>query len=331
MTFATGLWQIDGNVFNGIVSRIMAEAATSEQQGIVDPLDLIVRATATPSPGITLDAGSCVINGLETANQGSYIGYNVGLDSTLTIAATGGTGRSDMIVARAEDPTWSGSPWTGDPAAQVVFPRVISGVSGSATSPPAGMSQIPLARIDIPASTTNITNAMIVDLRSVARPHSQKSVLSLQGTTWSSPSNSPVASGPTLWPNPSGITVAVPSWATFLTVWFTLAGVAFTPGGSGNTAADGTIKPILLGTGTISAPAVSGPTAQYHAYSTEASGSRRSLFGGGTVAIPASLRGTTTTLEFSATGTSLFNGFLVADLGTSIVVDLTWQQLASQS
>ena len=38
-------------------------------------------------------------------------------------------------------------------------------MSSSATTPPAGITAIPLARVDVPAGTSNITQAMITDLR----------------------------------------------------------------------------------------------------------------------------------------------------------------------
>jgi hypothetical protein len=179
MTFQTAVWAVNANQVDAAFARLMLQSATLGAQGVVGHLDCQVNAT-TPSPtaGIVITPGQVVVLGQEATYQGSYQGFNIGNDTTLSIAATGGAIRSDMVVIRAEDPTWSGSPWGNPASGQILFPRVISGVAAGSVVPPAGQSCIPLARIDMPASTstsspTSTTSARCASRRS--RPSSSRS------------------------------------------------------------------------------------------------------------------------------------------------------------
>src|SRR4051794_40333615 len=85
-----------------------------------------------------------------------------------------------MVVLRVEDPEYEGSL---DPAAdQIEYFQIISGVSSTATTIPDSRTAIPLARIDIPASTSIITSAMITDLRFIANARRDRQLL-LQSPT----------------------------------------------------------------------------------------------------------------------------------------------------
>ncbi len=77
-----------------------------------------------------------------------------------------------MVILRIEDPQYEG---TRNPAVDpIAYFQVISNVSSSATAIPDGRTGIPLARIDIPASTATITDAMIKDVRKVANPRRER-------------------------------------------------------------------------------------------------------------------------------------------------------------
>jgi hypothetical protein len=324
-------WLVDGNPLFGQTGRIALMAATAEQQGVTDPLDLLVLATTPATSGILINPGSGVIFGAESTLQGSYGFYNVGQDSSLTIAATGGSTRSDMVVARVEDPTWSGSPWTTSaPSGQIVYFRVISGVAPGSTVPPTGISAIALARIDMPASTSTVAQAYINDVRQVTDPVRARQVLSLSGSTWSTPSVSPVASGPVAWPSPASWSVYIPSWATSMQYTFHLSGSYFTAGASGTTSAAGVIYPVIGAS--VSAPTVSGAQENYLTPTPSSlNGMRQSLAGGGSMLIPSSIRGTTQTIQFAATGTAGFTGTLTTDGGATLVFDYEFIQLADYS
>lgn len=237
MSWTQGLWAVDGNTLDASIWRQQLYASSRKQSGIMSPTDLKVTAFSTPGAGVNVAGGSCVIAGQELAGgqQGSYYGFNNGTD-TVSVAATGGTGRSDLIIARVEDPTFAGSPWTWNPATdQLIYSRDISGVSGGTTTVPAGTTGIPLARIDIPASTSAITNAMITDLRAMADPVRETDLYVLTPTS-SDSMNMSTDSKVTMrnW-GPAFPSVYIPPWAVMMRVMFMVA--ASSVGGSSNGAA----------------------------------------------------------------------------------------------
>ncbi|WP_030185931.1 hypothetical protein [Streptomyces capuensis] len=207
--------------------RMMIRDLSRANQGITEGDHLKVTALSTPGSGVQIADGSAVIIGRVSSVQGSYSAYNIGVDTSVTIAPTGGSGRSDMVILRVEDPEYEG---TRDPAVDpIVFFEVVSNVSSSATTVPSGYSAIPLARIDIPASTATITNSMIKDLRKVANPrrdrilypyYAQDPLVEISGTseTWKTH------------PNLTMATIAVPSWATSAKIVFTVSGIRLADG-----------------------------------------------------------------------------------------------------
>ncbi|MFH9425975.1 hypothetical protein [Streptomyces sp. NPDC017529] len=203
--------------------RMMVKDLARDQQGVTTGSDLKVTALSTPGAGVQVSDGSAVIAGKVSPVQGHYSAYNIGTD-TVSISATGGSPRSDMLVLRVEDPQYEG---TRDPATDpVVFWEVIPNVSSTATTVPSGYSAIPLARIDIPASTATITNAYIVDLRQVANPRRERiltpyyyptALTEITGTSETWKTHPALASA-----SPPGamFKLAVPSWAATAKVIF---------------------------------------------------------------------------------------------------------------
>ena len=256
--------------------------------------------------------------GAETAYQGSYYGYNVGLDTTLTIAATGGTIRSDMIVVRAEDPTWSGSPWGNPASGQILFPRVISGVAAGLTTVPGGYSAIPLARIDMPVSTSVVQQSYIHDLRAVAQPQRIMQLVTAAGP--GSVTNWTATTTPHAWPPGCTWQVAIPAWATTMVCSWTIGEASWISGwargnlslifGASVTAPVLSFQQIL-----VSVPAATGPY-------------EHTIAGGHTAAIPAALRGTTQTMQFSQVAAGQ-TGLMAATEATSTSVIYEFQELAS--
>lgn len=322
MTFQTAAYAVDGNSESGNFLRLMLQSATGGNQGVIGPLDLIVTQTGAPSAGIIINPGACVVLGAETPFQGSYYGYNVGNDTSLSIAATGGTIRSDMVVIQAKDPTWAGSPFGNPASGQILFPTVISGVSGSATQPPGGISAIPLCRIDIPISTSAITNAMIHDLRQVANPTRQMTMLAAGGP--GSLANWTVGTTGVAWPAVFNFSVAIPTWATLMVMHWTINDALWTNVGTGW--ARGTLSPVfgasvtapnLLMPGTlVSVPLATGPY-------------RHSITGAFNAAIPPAIRGTTQTLQMKQVTDGTQTALMGVDEGASIAVSYEFQQLAS--
>ncbi|MFD7922551.1 hypothetical protein ACFV3R_25405 [Streptomyces sp. NPDC059740] len=289
--------------------RMMVRDLARDSQGVTTGLDLKVTALDTPGAGVQVSDGSAVIAGQVSPVQGSYSAYNIGSD-TVSISATGSTPRSDMLVLRVEDPDYEG---TRDPAVDpIVFWEVVPNVSSTATTAPAGYSAIPLARIDLPASTATVTNAMIVDLRKVANPRRDRqlfpmfyggSLTQLSGTagTWQN------------FPSATSTTIAVPTWAASVKVMWSVGGLRLDDGNVfGNlTFQFGTkqaAQDVVIDDNQGTAPR------------------RTSLFSADTLSLTdtagAAMRGTNITLRSRMKVNSGNAGKIGADLGTTFIADV---------
>lgn len=323
MTWTQGLWAVDGNPLPGTLWRLQLQSATRSAQGVVGAADLYVKQTAAASSQVRVSNGACVIAGNEAAWQGSYYGYNVG-DDLVSIAATGGTGRSDMIVAKVEDPTISGAGWSHNPLTEnLVYSRVISGVAGGSTSPPAGISAIALARIDVPASTSAITQAMITDLRSMlaARRDRQLYAVNLSGGPYNLPNSQ---TSVITWPTPASFSVPVPAWAVqarVIAMW-TQVKVVWVAGST-----TGPFGQVQFKLGTLTSQAM---TIDSSLYQTATNTYRDTALCVDTLAIPLAMRGTTQTfvLQGKGNGPTGAGGaaYWSMDTSSGYVVDIEWQE-----
>lgn len=206
--------------------RMLVRDLARGAEGITEGDDLKVTQRTTPGGGVVVGDGSGVIQGRVNPFQGHYAVCNIGsLD--VPVAATGASGRSDMLIIRVEDPEYEGSL---NPATdQIVYPQIISNVSSSATTIPDGRTGIPLARIDIPANTSTITNAMIKDIRKVANPRRDRTLY-----TQSPASLSTLIGGTSgtysYFSTAPGWNIAVPAWATSVRIRVDIAGFRMSEG-----------------------------------------------------------------------------------------------------
>ena len=144
-------------------------------QGVIRAGDLQVKAQPAPDGTVRMVPGGVAVENRSLGGtRQAYFDYSAE-DVTIPIAATGsGGGRSDLIVARVEDPYAAGTEWqypVDRKRGPYIFPRVIPNVARNlfdVAQLGRGWSATTLARVDIPANTTAITNNMIVDLRSMA-------------------------------------------------------------------------------------------------------------------------------------------------------------------
>jgi len=189
--------------------RMLVRDLANGAEGITQGDDLKVTERGTPGGGVVVGDGSAVVRGRANTFQGSYAACNIGAVD-VPIAATGGSARSDMVILRIEDPEYEG---TLDPETdEIAYFDVISNVSSSATTIPDSRTAIPLARIDIPSSTSTITNAMITDLRQVANPRRRRSVFTQSPSSISTGIGS--STSYSYFSTAAGVNVAVPDWAT---------------------------------------------------------------------------------------------------------------------
>lgn len=303
------------------VARLLAYAATSGAEGIVNVGDLKVAPLDVPGGSIRVLPGSALIRNRGTGGDSqTYVG-RLPVEDSIAVAPTGsGAGRTDLVVAQIEDPFMAGEPWQ-DPADPTVgpyiFTRIISNVPAGTTRLQdvpgyGGRSAVTLARLDIPASTGTITAAMIKDLRNVAAPRTLRQMVTIyptgsiaNGTAQVMPTNAYLT-----WP----ITAAqrplldVPEWATRLDVVAHYSGVHFTMSGTADTV--GGIRTALGGQASENGIIIADNSGRGH-YTTV-----------GRHTITPEQRGTSQSLDLQAWRT-VGAGTWRADYQTSIVID--WQ------
>lgn len=299
---------VNGATHSAQQFRMLVRDLANGAEGITQGDDLKVTQRATPGAGVLVGDGSGVVRGRVNTFQGSYAACNIGAVD-VPISATGGTGRSDMLILRVEDPEYEG---TLNPATdEIAYFQIISGVSSSATAIPDGRTGIPLARIDIPASTSTITNAMIVDLRKCANPrrlrrmytHSPSGTSALIGA---STSNSYFSTEP-------GQNIDIPDWATTVRARVDVASVRYsvadyTGNMSATFGASLALQSIGLdddqGTAIRKIPAVVADT----------------------LTVPSAYRGTTQLLRVQANGSSGNAGRINVTTATTFVYDVEFEE-----
>lgn len=309
MTWLAG-WAVDGATNDGTEGRLMLQASTRASQGVVEATDLKVTATDTPSSSVQVAAGACIIRGAEANFQGSYSGVNVGVD-TLAVPASGASATHHLIVARAEDPTFSGSPWNTDVQAgqPVVRAVLIPDVAAGTTTVPAGTSGVPLARIDLPASTATVINAMIADLRGMVDARQERHLL----TQTPSGLSTDIGGESGVFTNFStapGWDVEVPTWASTVVLSLTAGQIRY------NT------NPFFGG---LRATFGSSLATQSVNLDDNTTGTRRNTAVlGDTLTIPDTYRGTSQTLRFQASGKSPNSGFVGVDTASTLIADVVF-------
>ncbi|KPI15655.1 hypothetical protein OK074_2100 [Actinobacteria bacterium OK074] len=287
--------------------RMMVRDLARGSQGVTEGDDLKVRQLATPGAGVRVVDGSAVILGA-TSGQGAYTQYNVG-DATVPLASTGASARSDLVCLRVEDPEYEG---TRDPGTdEIGYFHVVSNVSATATTVPSGMTAVPLARVDLPANTAVVTDAMIADVREIANPRRDRrlytafppvlSTLPYSDDKWH------------VWPTAAKWSVPVPSWATGAKLTTTFAGLGLT---RANVYAK--MQNVLGGTLVGQSTAIDDD---------QGSGNRRNtvVLADG-FAIPAAMRGTSQTLYVQTYMAKSESGDLVVDLATSLIADIEFTE-----
>lgn len=242
MTFENTAWAIDGALLGSSLARRAEYAAVGGAEGIVQKDDLKVTQLAVPGVGILIEAGVGLVNNQYQTNPNET--YVVSNPSTHTVPSgempgSSGSPRSFLVVIVVGDPDFSqtGHPWmlATDPplgeeeSFEYVRPTLVEVAAGTKTLDVTYPALV-LARIDIPASTTTITNAMITDLRKLARPRQSQEIFPSPGGTYTNASPRRISgSSYADWGaadfSPS---VLVPSWATRAIVVTSVNGVRVT-------------------------------------------------------------------------------------------------------
>lgn len=323
------------------VGRLLAYAATSGAEGIVGVGDLLVRPLDVPAGKVRVLPGAAIILNRSTGgSQQSYVG-RLPTEDVVDIAPTGSSsGRTDLVVARIEDPFTAGTPWQepADPTVgPYIFTRVIPNVPASAvaTSDAArryirdvrGESAIPLASVTLPANTGTVTAGMLKSLREVAIPRRRRDV----STVNLSPSDgvdrldsTAVEWFPDAAANARWGSVEIPEWATEVRLVATWAQVVVPAGNTtgslavqlGNIGATGSVRSGTVGVDTPNDTNVA----------------RATYVLGDTVTIPAALRGTSQPIRpvGSMASTSSASSTIYLDHYSAFVLDLEFLEAPTE-
>lgn len=169
-------WVIDQDAqVNAQQARLLAYMATDGQQGVLGNTHLRVSQLGTPGASVQVAPGAFAIRHTGVGGEfESYVG-KFGAAETAAVSPTGGSPRTDLVIARVENPHAVGTgSWAfpADPAAGPYWHiRVIEGVTPanlpSVAAWNATWSAIALARITRPASTGIVQDSHITDLRTL--------------------------------------------------------------------------------------------------------------------------------------------------------------------
>ncbi len=293
----------DGGSHPAALVRRFQQMVALGNEGIDAGADLKVRQTATASTSIIVGPGNGVVRGRASASQGTYFVSNPddhtkGPDVVPSVASV----QHYLVVLRVRDPAYEG---TADPNLNMNTIEVVSTALGGTTLA-AGTTGIVLARLEVPANTTTITAAMIVDLRKMANPRRQRTLTPVFiPTTPVDPLEAAVDVREN-WPDAATLQVAIPIWATLMYVMTTISGVSTR---TGNTHGD---SRTLVGTAATQAIAWN--------HDWVGTTQRISVISGGGFHIAAAARGTTQTMRTDAVRRNT-TGTLEANGGTTVFFD----------
>lgn len=293
------------------VARLVAYAATGGAAGVIAATDLFATTTPAPTGSVRIMPGACVIpNTYPGVSQQSYMGRAADItDIPITPTGSAAGGRSDMIVARIDDPQFGGAAPEDLANGEYIRFEVISNVGSGATTVPSTVlyPAIPIARIDLPPLTATVEQHLIKDLRNVAQPRRSRDLYNTQPTVTST-----VASASwTNWTSEANRNIAIPEWATQVKIIGHLSAVA----------------PASAATKGITRFVFGAALGQEVYFDMDAS-TRQTLLVSDTLPVAPALRGTTQLLKLQA-ARSTGAGNIVTDRYSTIVWDVEFLEVPS--
>lgn len=230
MTFDNAAHAIDGALLKSTLLRRAEYAAIGNAQGVVQKGDLKVTQLAVPGVGLLIEAGvGLVKNDYQTSPNETYVVSNPGTHTIPSgdMPASDPSARSFILAIVVGDPDFSqtGHPWMGSddpPVGQeqsfdYVRPTLIQVANSSVETLDVSYPALVLARVDIPANTTTVTDGMITNLSTLARPQQSQEAFVSPGGTWTNGSPRYIPSGSSFsdWgPQEYKPEVSVPEWAS---------------------------------------------------------------------------------------------------------------------
>ena len=306
------------------VMRAMLAASTSGAEGIVNAGDFKVQPLSVPGTSVRVAPGNALIRNSYGGGGAQTYACRAGSETQVPIEATGSAGsRTDLIVARIDDPTYQGGAF--DPLTfEAARFEVIKGVPAS-TKTVAGLGlsypAIALARVTLPASTGTVTAAMITDLRSVALPRIQRHLFTHNLSNEESDAINPPVGDEMgeAWPNVFW-NFAIPDWAARVRVRAILGGVRVEEASPNN------FGQLFVRFGTVE----NGFSTQYGRWDSSMAGgvTRQTFMVADDRAVPASFRGTDSRAYIRATRKNSNSNTPRLDTFSSISLDLEFYETA---
>ena len=314
-------WSVGGGAEHSPDLLRLLAYALSLDEGVVGGSNAKVTALTVPAGQVNISPGAAVLLNRylgTTGGQQAYVG-RLGSTDTVAISPTAGSARSDLVVVRVKDPQYEGAAPANPNAFQYIYTTVIPGVPAGTTSAAQlnlGYPAIALARIDIPASTGAITNAMITDLRELVRGRSERQRYVIYPVSADQVDPTATAAVPDAWPNVATRNIKVPAWATKASLRADIAGAY-----GYNDPAGGGFRVVFSDQPTQN-------STWSHTAPNAANSPRFNLLAGGDVTISSAIRGTTQALytqAFINSGGST-PGSLRVDGGSTVILEIEFKE-----
>lgn len=317
MTFNNSPWAIDGALVEASQARTETYANSSGNEGVVSRNDLKVSQLTVAGNGLLISAGAAlVLNRYQTTPNQMYVvtnpgGHTVGSSS---MPATSTSDRTFIVAIAVGDPEFSqiGHPFmlSTDPPAgsestfDYVRPVVVLESDFNNRSYPA----VPLARLELPANTSTITNAMLTDIREISRPRRSSEVANVTGPSGDNPLNGG-GGNPGVYerfPNVNVLTVKIPDWAVKAKIIGYVEGLKLLKAGDGDLRVN------------ISGESLSTPITDFDENAAGAGNERRSYNLGGEIDVRSVAGQTKTFIVQGRPNATADKGALVADGRSSV-------------
>ena len=302
------------------IMRAALAASTSGAEGVVLPGDFRAGPLPVPGTSIVVGPGNGLIRNSYGGGGSQTYAVRAPEQTELPIQATGSAGgRTDLIIARIDDPTYAGTEF--DPvtfeAAKFEVVRGVPASTRTAKQLNLGYPAIEIARVTLPASTGTVTAGMITDLRRVALPRRERTLVTAfpAGSVSEGTAHKVGSAGYSVWPlRPAERPVVmVPDWANRLQIVVHISGCYYEHSGSN-------FSRIGLRTGINTDGSENG-------IAVEDNNGRHHYIVVGTHRVGPELRGTLQTLTVSAVQTAGSGGFW-ADYQTSVAFDYEFSEVA---
>lgn len=308
-------YAVDGGMVPAAMARRATHALSSGANGVVGIHDLKVNALPTPGAGVQISRGSALA-AMRTSGAHEMETYVISQDSTfnLDVPPTGGSARTDFIIARVMDWHFTGEEPPADPTTALYWEFARVGTLNGISYP-----FVPLARIAIPANRASIMGAMITDIREVAIPRRERHVftydLSLGEEDQLGDPNGEA------WPDIGQHWFHIPEWAVRANVVITFAQVRVPAGSTRVGHMNARIR-----TDNMDADVYT-RTTKYEAGNPPNS-MRQTYVAAGPINIPAQMRGRDAYVYTRGNWQSGSGSYLSLDSGSAVVIDIEFMEVA---